>query len=465
MAERSRIAQVSKVISEKLGLHFPENRFGDLSSGISMAARELGFDEDGDDFTSLLVEQKLSARQLDALAEQLTIGETYFFREKQTLSAFREMIIPSLVKEREHTTRSIRLWSAGCCSGEEPYTLAMILSEIIPNIGSWDITILATDINRRFLAKASKGRYTPWSFRDTPVDTKTRYFTAKEREFEISLDIRNMVKFRPLNLVEDLFPAERNNTQSMDVIFCRNVLMYFSTETAMAVSQKFYNALTNGGWFITSQVELSDEIFHLFSKVNYSNSFLYQKTVKPVEPAKHQRITDKKSSRPSTAFAKKLPLRRSMHTPPHAIATPVVVPENKADIPDSDPLEIARQYANQGNFSLASEWVKKFLATNPSNPEAYYLAGMIHLEEGNFHEAEQQLKKALYLNPDHLLSHFQMGSICNRFGKEKQARKHLQNVSYLLQQFQDEEFLPGTEGMTAGQLRNLLKPINTSGDA
>ncbi|MBE0647405.1 MAG: tetratricopeptide repeat protein [Bacteroidales bacterium] len=457
---------MSKVVSEKLGLHFPENRYNDLSAGISLAAKELGFEEDGVTFISLLIEQKLTPRQLDILAEKLTIGETYFFREEQILSAFREMIIPSLVKEREHTSRSIRIWSAGCCSGEEPYTLAMMLCDTIPHISSWNISILATDINRRFLAKATKGRYTPWSFRETPVEMKKKHFTPMGREFEISEEIRNRVMFLPLNLVEDPFPSDRNNTHSMDVIFCRNVLMYFSTETATAVSRKFYNSLSENGWLVTSQVELSDEIFHLFRKVNFRNSFLYQKSDKPVEPKKSLKITAKgKTSGLSSAASSKLHLGRPNQPAAPVNRTSLIPPAKQSDNQEPHPLELAIGFANKGNFILASEWAEKSVAKDPSNPEAYYLLGMIHIEMGEFMEAERQLKKALYLAPDHLLSHFQMATICNRNGKEKQARKHLQNVVQLLHQFQDEDSLPGTEGMTAGQLRSLLKPINTTEDA
>ena len=100
MNNHSHIAQASKVVSEKLGLYFPENRYQDLSAGLHEASKELGFEEDGTTFISLLIEQKLSNKQLDILAEKLTIGETYFFREKQILTAFREMIIPSLVKKK-----------------------------------------------------------------------------------------------------------------------------------------------------------------------------------------------------------------------------------------------------------------------------------------------------------------------------------------------------------------------------
>ncbi len=460
MNNHSHIAQASKVVSEKLGLYFPENRYQDLSAGLHEASKELGFEEDGTTFISLLIEQKLSNKQLDILAEKLTIGETYFFREKQILTAFREMIIPSLVKKREFTTRSIRIWSAGCCSGEEPYTLAMILSEIIPDIASWNISILATDINRRFLDKAASGKYTPWSFRETPVETKKRYFTPAGREFEISPDIRNMVNFKHLNLVNDPFPSERSNTNSMDVIFCRNVLMYFAPETARAVGEKFYHSLTDEGWFITSQVELSDELFHLLGKVNYKDSFLYRKTEKKVDLPKKLQLTETKRSKAfSTSSIKH---QNGNLKPVVQVKTPESVKKSPkaTEDPVTDLMELTRSFANQGDLKNALRWSDKLIDTDRSNPEGYYLQGMILFEQGELIEAEKQLKRALYLDPDHLLSHFQMATLCLRSGKEKQARKHKQNVIDLLQKFQDDTFIPGTEGMTAGHLRGLLQPIN-----
>lgn len=462
MNDRSRIELVRKVVSEKLGLHFPESKFPELSSGLQMAAKELGFKREMEAFISLVIDQKLSGEQLDILAEKLTIGETYFYREKKILSAFREIIIPSLVKERETTTRSIRIWSAGCCSGEEPYTLAMILSEIIPNISSWNIMILATDINRRFLTKATTGIFTPWSFRETPVETQNRYFTPVGRNFEISPLIRTMVRFQPLNLVEDPFPSGSNNTHSMDVIFCRNVLMYFSPETAKALGEKFYHSLTDRGWFITSQVELSDVLFHLLTKVNYQNSFLYRKIQQPVIDQKKTKPSGKKRSIQRTVSIRSHPSDLLGKAVRKSALFPIIQPVTSTDEQKSEPLTKAREFANRGDFNHAFQELDKLSATMPSNPEAFYLLGMILFEQGDLLAAEQNLKKALYLDPDHLLAHFQMATLCLRAGKKKQAGKHRQNVADLLQKFGEEDLLPGSEGMTAGNLRNLITSISSS---
>jgi len=460
MMYNSRIAQVSKLVSEKLGLHFPENRYHDLSSGLALAAEELGFDEGSTAFTTSLLELKLTGKQLDVLAEKLTIGETYFFREKQSLAAFRDMIVPAIINEREHTSRSIRFWSAGCCSGEEPYTLAMMLSEI-PGLASWHITILATDINRRFLDKATKGVYTPWSFRETPAETQKKYFTPAGRDFEISDKIRRMVTFKHLNLVDDPFPSDKNNTNAMDVIFCRNVLMYFTPDSARAVGEKFYRSLNDKGWLITSQVELSDELFHPLNKVNFNNCFLYQKTGKPQKNLKNIRISQNEHQ------PKRITLSRRTDVPKENTCDLPVVSASvlKADAKDpvSEGLSLARDYANKGDLKNAFRCSEELIPLARSNPEVYYLLGMILFELGEFSQAEQQLKRALYLDPDHLLAHFQMATLSIKAGKERQARKHKENVHELLQRFRDEDLVPGAEEMTAGHLKGLLITLNTSG--
>ena len=246
----------------------------------------------------------------------------------------------------------------------------------------------------------------------------------------------------------------------MDVIFCRNVLMYFAPETARAVGEKFYHSLTDEGWFITSQVELSDELFHLLGKVNYKDSFLYRKTEKKVDLPKKLQLTETKRSKAfSTSSIKH---QNGNLKPVVQVKTPESVKKSPkaTEDPVTDLMELTRSFANQGDLKNALRWSDKLIDTDRSNPEGYYLQGMILFEQGELIEAEKQLKRALYLDPDHLLSHFQMATLCLRSGKEKQARKHKQNVIDLLQKFQDDTFIPGTEGMTAGHLRGLLQPIN-----
>ena len=177
----------------------------------------------------LLSSEPPSRNQIEILASYLTIGETYFFREKQTFEILEERILADLIKTRRQNERRLRIWSAGCCTGEEPYSIAMLLSKMLPDLKDWNISILATDINPRFLHKASEGVYSKWSFRDCPQGVKERYFRkAKEDRLEILPDIKKMVTFSYLNLVEDSYPSLSNCTNAMDVIFCRNVLMYFA---------------------------------------------------------------------------------------------------------------------------------------------------------------------------------------------------------------------------------------------
>src|SRR5262249_41291670 len=160
---------------------------------------------------------------------------------------------PELIRQRHAAGKQIRMWSAGCCTGEEPYSLAMTLSRLLPNPSNWNITILATDVNPRFLKTAAEGRYTNWSFRGSPESLREQLFQrAHGGASESSPAIKRMVSFAELNLAEDVYPTLMTNTNAMDVIFCRNVLMYFSREHATRVAARLHASLMEGGWLFTS---------------------------------------------------------------------------------------------------------------------------------------------------------------------------------------------------------------------
>ncbi|MDE2258962.1 MAG: protein-glutamate O-methyltransferase CheR, partial [Betaproteobacteria bacterium] len=222
------LSQLSDFLESHIGLHFPKERWRDLERGIAAASRESGHLQT-ETFVDWLLSAPLTRTQIEGLASHLTVGETYFFREKRSLEIFEEQILPELVRARGETERHLRIWSAGCCTGEEPYSIAMLLDRLIPDLKKWNVTILATDINPQFLRKAVLGVYGEWSFRNMPSWLKEQYFKRRENgRFEIQPRIRKMVTFSYLNLAEDAYPSLVNNTNAMDVIFCRNVLMYFS---------------------------------------------------------------------------------------------------------------------------------------------------------------------------------------------------------------------------------------------
>lgn len=271
------LSQLSEFVAARMGLRFPKERWRDLERGIRSAAPELGF-EDTPPCIHWLLSAPLTKSQIEILAGHLTVGETYFFRDKKVFEILEQPILPEFLRLRQASEKRLRIWSAGCCTGEEPYSIAMLLDKLIPDLKDWNITILATDINPRFLQKASEGVYSEWSFRDVPLWIKERYFKRKkEGFFEIIPAIKQWVMFSYLNLAEDTYPSLSNNTHAMDMIFCRNVLMYFDTERAKKVIQNLFKSLVDDGWLIVSPSETSAALFSQFVTVNFPGVVIYKK--------------------------------------------------------------------------------------------------------------------------------------------------------------------------------------------
>jgi len=286
------LAQLSDLIMARLGLHFPRHRWSNLERGIRTAARELDF-PDVAACIQWLLSSPLKQRQIAMLASHLTIGETYFFREPHVFAVLEEEILPALMRARRGRASHLRVWSAGCATGEEPYSIAISISKVIPEGQDWHVTLLATDINPRFQQMASEGAYREWSFRDTAPGIKARYFSRQPGGRLVILPaIQKMVTFAYLNLVDDVYPSLLTNTTAMDVIFCRNVLMYFAPEQAKKVVHKLYHALTDGGWLIVSPSETSQALFASFQTVNIAGVILYRKHPSGESPASDQHAVE-----------------------------------------------------------------------------------------------------------------------------------------------------------------------------
>lgn len=169
------LSQLSRSVAEQVGLHFPRERWSDLERGIRSVAHTLGY-SDVESCAGWLLSASLDRKGIEILAGELTVGETYFFREKRSLEIFSEQILPEMARGRQGTAGHLRIWSAGCCTGEEPYTIAILLDRALPDLGQWQVTILGTDINPHFLCKAMTGVFSEWSFRDAPPWLKPNYF-------------------------------------------------------------------------------------------------------------------------------------------------------------------------------------------------------------------------------------------------------------------------------------------------
>ena len=420
---------VSESIERQLGLHFPPERWADLERGLRAAAPELGFDS-VEKCAQELVLSKLDRPQVDSLAAHLTVGETYFFRDPDAFATIR-----ALVQERRARGRRLRVWSAGCCTGEEPYSIAIALRRAIPDLGEWQITILATDINPVFLNAAVAGVYGQWSFRGVPEGTRSAYFRrTPEGRFEILPLIRKMVTFACLNLVEDVYPTLANNTNAMDLIFCRNVLMYFSHPQVRKVAAKFHDSLVEDGRLIVSATEGLRELFSGFVPGTIPGVALFRKTTQPaVAP-------------PPVPVPERIP---------EPVPLPVNVERALAVVP-RDHAADARRLANEGNLAEALAACDRALEADKLVAAHHYLRGVILQEQNAPDEAVAAMKRALYLDNDFALAHFALGHLRMRQGRAPDAARCFANASALLRGCAPETVLPESGGITAGRLLAII---------
>jgi chemotaxis protein methyltransferase CheR len=492
MIHETELTKISEHIEHKLGLSFPNNRFSDLKRALHSALPEIGFGNDVLLFCNALYSNNLTQQQLDTLALYLTIGETYFFREKICLDAFTHTIVPELIKNRNQLKREIRIWSAGCCTGEEAYTIAILLIETIPDIETWQITIIGTDVNRNFIHKAKNGRYTQWSFRDTPDDLKKKYFTQIGKEFEVIPEIKKMVSFSYLNLADNKYPLIETNTYAMDVIFCRNVLMYFSTDQAQMVVNRFKECLNHEGWLITSPVEVANACFSILNQVTIHNAMVYRKskwnkhpklqlnvhhTTNKVDEIQNLNLEssyfieiEKQQVEPAVLHHKKkhetelndqsIDLKKIYKFIEIARYEDARMLLQKLIIQHPDDVVIkfllVKVLANMGHHSEARILCEELISINKMNADYYYLLANILFDENKKDEADTIINQVLYIDHNHVLAHFLKGNISRIAGKRQVAIKHYKNLLSLIQNMNDSEIIAESDGLTVGRLRTII---------
>lgn len=462
-----------------MGLYFPEERLGDLERGIMEAARESG-SQSPMEFAGRLSNMDLSRTEIEALAGYITVGETYFFRDQEVFSVLEEKILKDLIELRRKTHKVLRFWSAGCSTGEEPYSLAILLKRILPDIEDWHITILGTDINPRSLKKAQAATYTHWSFRSTPDWLRDRYFARlADGKYQAAPEIRSMVTFEYMNLAEDAYPSLLNNTASMDIIFCRNVLMYFSQDKAARVIRGFHDSLVENGWLLISPAEALRARSQGLEPVNLPGVTMYRKEdgprlAGPSFPSLERPATVART-RPAPLEPDKVPVQPVADADTGPVKSPGAATDapssagrkdeaakgpSEAPGPCADEISaVARAYADQGRLDLAAQWCAKAISENMLNPYYHYLFAAVLQEQGRIREAIWAVKKALYLDRDFVIGYFMLGNLLMRNGDPDAGEKNLRVALRLLSSYRPEKELPESEGITAGRLSEIISSM------
>lgn len=269
------VQEFGRLISARTGGRIREEDMEKLRKTLLERMRFLKLASPEAYFQFLEFETDKGLTEWETLMPLIVNGETFFFRDKGQWALLEETILPELIARRS-AQRSIRIWSAGCSTGEEAYSLAMAVDQLLPSRRSWKVCILGTDINRRALEYAKQGSYRQWAFRMVKSDLQQRYFVEQAETWVLKDHIRTMVTFHLGNLFKDAFPSPISGIYDMDLILCRNVFLYFEPDAITHVTKKMTDVLTRGGCLMTGHNELSPEALGRWQVRVFPTGIIYQ---------------------------------------------------------------------------------------------------------------------------------------------------------------------------------------------
>jgi chemotaxis protein methyltransferase CheR len=287
-------------IHEKSGIYFPENKMYLVQNRLEKRMAELSMKSVRDYFYH--VKYDVSQKEFNRLMVLMTTNETSFYRNEPQLMCFSDEVLPLIVQEKMQLrgNKTLRIWSAGCSTGEEPYTLAILIMERLRSLAGWNVEIIANDISEDVLQKARVGSYSGITMRNVPPDMLSRYFIKSGDNYVVKPDVKAMVKFSQINLNE---PHKVAQMTHMDAVFCRNVMIYFSDEVKKQIVRGFFNALSPGGYLYIGHSETLHGISKAFKLVYFKNALVYRKESERVRQAGETERADVTSAVKRTEFS------------------------------------------------------------------------------------------------------------------------------------------------------------------
>ncbi len=479
--KESDISTFRDYLNEVSGLYFENSKFSLLKKVISGRIEETGsagFSE----YYHRLTRSRQSKDELAVLGGILTVGETYFFRNRDHWNAFEECVMPWVITQcRAEGRHRIRIWSAGCATGEEPYTIAIAVSRCLPDRSRWAVEILGSDINPMAVAAARRGVYRENSFRGVPAFIRREYFEpVKEGGFRPRSYIRDMVSFQELNLLD---ARDMDRVCDVDVVFCRNVLIYFDAQSIETVMGHLHNALRPGGYLFLGHSENTTIRSPRFATISVCDTFVSRAL--PGEndgkrslriPAELEWVNEKEESVPQELEEKGRELKPRVsgtsgkNTDVDSLPAYIPVPKESAvsgvseeHFPDvnklrekaveylisdesSQSLKLFRQVlerepedvvsllgtaillAGSGSGDAALHCCGNILAIDPMTAEAYCVMALVHESRGDYRQALTVLEKAIYLDSSFSMAHFRLAGIYERLNRDSDRRRALRNT-------------------------------------
>lgn len=421
-------SSVAELCAKRWGIRFRESdspRLRDVAESAYLGSNDNDFAEFVDRMSALADDDP----EMQAFVSHLVVGETSFFRYRPQFAALRATILPDIIAGRRRERRhQLSIWSAGCASGEEPYSVAMLVAEAIPDWRDWDIRIVGTDINPFALRRARLARFGDWSFRGVDDETIRTYFRpvgARTRFLEHPC--RDLVTFARHNLATDAVPDPRLGLVDLDVILCRNVTIYFDNSLTQALAAGFRAALVPGGWLFVGHAEPDPLVFNRYEPVEFDETLVYrvpggdapQVSTVPESPRIEVVVGSPAADvlTPSAACGDhdasvggevpgepKRPTlveaRAAYDAHDHVGAFELLV--SIANGEGTDPTAahlLAQLSADEKRYEEALYWAFRALLLDRFHAPTMMLMGVIWLERGNPGRAREQLQHAIFNDP------------------------------------------------------------------
>jgi chemotaxis protein methyltransferase CheR len=486
----SELSPLKSFLLEHSGLHFSQHNQRILERGLMRRIQALRM-ESLPAYFNYLKATLDNYDETNKLLGLLTVGETSFFRYRSHREAFIHYVIPKLMEQNKSHCK-LRIWSAGCSTGEEPYSVAILLLEHFPELAGWDVQILATDINKRSLRQAREGLYGERSLRMMDKSLRESYFQKADNHFQISAQIRHMVRFGYLNLQVDSFPSISNATSDIDLLFCRNVLIYFELETIRRIIAKFSQALRPQGYLFMGHAETMQNVSERFQRHHQNNAFFYQlkdgsatsKSVSIKGASKSPLPSDTVAAVSVKARAKSKTTAVPQKTVPNKTLKPALCdPEqlyrdaltafDREKFAESSTLfdQLLEQQpanpkalvgkgllmANQGKYSDARICCARAIKQDDLLPEAYFLRGLILDMEGYLERSLVEYQKVLWLNPAFVMAHYLSAKVHDRLADAEKKLRSLRNTVRALEQSADQSTIPFSGGLTRGVFLEIAR--------
>ncbi|MFN3148447.1 CheR family methyltransferase [Bremerella sp.] len=488
------------LVEDETGMDFSGSRFTRLRDAVAkVLARQAGEDQ----LDVLLHSPQQRACFLEQVTAELTVGESFFFRNEHHMKVLREHVLPDILRENA-AKREIRIWSAGCAGGEEPYSLAILLDEILGARQDWRVSILGTDLNPEFLERARGGKYRAWSFRHTHVHENPRYFTPDNNDnFLLAPKIRDVVRFAYLNLVKDVYPSPLTGTLGIDLILFRNVAIYLQQDVTQAILKRFHQSLRPGGWLLLGETEVSTAPTKGFVVRRFDQATFHQRP--PMDDTTLGEQQASVSVLASMVLQRKDP-RPEDHrfAPTHSKGASASLPDwvplpkkrtteqtTKASILDQVEQLMAGHRLEDANRAIervidtkqrarlrfrlvqakletadtagARKMLERCLVEDPLLIEARLLEASFAEELGDVAKAEQAYRKALYANRNCAMAHFHLALLLQQKGDDAGARRSLKATLKLVEANDAHELVEYGEGVCFGRLKEMAQMIGGTG--